>query len=198
MNLWSEATAVATISGAIGIVGAVIGGLISANAAVKAVDRQLAADRDRRDSDERAHLKSLGSAIKLELQTIREIHLAGVAAELAECRKSGTFFDSYYPIYSDYFTLFTGNSAAIGRAPPHVAQGIVKAYIELKALVDTFRFNNAMLDRVEDLVLRGVPETDERLIEIKDQLNEYGSKLVTSHDQAMRSVEDAITALEGL
>jgi hypothetical protein len=198
LNLSGDEIVVAIITGATGIVGAVIGGLISAYAAVKAVDRQLAADRDRRDQDERAHLKSLGAAIKLELQTIREIHLAGVGTELAECRESGTFFDSYYPIYSDYFTLFTGNSAEIGRASPHVAESIVKAYIHLKALVDTFRFNNAMLDRVEDLALRGVPETDERLVELMNQLNGYGSKLIASHDRAMRSVDDAIAALEGV
>lgn len=191
MNLWTD--------GFVGaIIGAILGGSISAWAAIRVVNRQLAADRDRRADDERAHLKSLGAAVKLELETVQKIHLDGVGAELEECRSTNNFFGSYYPIYSDYFTLFEGNSDAIGRTPPHIAQRIVQAYIHLKALVDTFRFNNAMLDRVEEFALRNVPESDGRVIDLIGQLKEYGPKLLASHDRAMKSVEDAIAALEGV
>ncbi|MGY5940657.1 hypothetical protein [Stenotrophomonas forensis] len=175
-----------------------LGGLISAWAASRTVDRQMSADREIREDEAKDQLKSLASAIKLELETIRGIHQDGVGAELEECRESGAYFDSYYPIYSDYFTLFTGNAGAIGRAPAHVAQAVVQAYIHLKALVDTFRFNNAMLDRVEDFLLRGVPETDERLVDLVEQLGSYTPKIIESHDRAMSSVNKALDALDGV
>lgn len=175
-----------------------LGGLISAWAASRAVDRQMVADRGVREGEAKEQLMSLASAIRLELETIKNTHQDGVGAELEECRKSGAYFDSYYPIYSDYFTLFTGSAGAIGRAPAHVAQSVVQAYIHLKALVDTFRFNNAMLDRVEDFVLRGVPETDERLVDLVEQLIAYTPKIIESHDRAMISVNTALEALNGV
>ncbi|WP_439449660.1 hypothetical protein [Stenotrophomonas sp. ATs4] len=138
----------------------------------------------------------LASAIKLELETIQKVHQDGAGAKLEECRKNGTHFDSYYPIYSDYFTLFTSSAGAIGRAPPHIAQSVVQAYIHLKALFDTFRFNNAKLNRIENFVLRGVPATDVRLIDLVEQLSSYTPKIIESHDRAMNSVSAALDALE--
>ncbi|WP_448122948.1 hypothetical protein [Stenotrophomonas riyadhensis] len=172
-----------------------LGGLISAWAASRAVDRQLLAAKESREDGDKAQLESLESAIKLELETIRELHLGGVGEELQKCRDSGGRFDSYYPIFSDYFTLFAGNAGAIGRAQPNVARSVVQAYVHLKALVDTFRFNNALLDRAEDLALRGVPDLDKRMVDIVGQLDEYGPKLIASHDRAMKSVEGALDTL---
>ncbi len=56
----------------------------------------------------------------------------------------------YYPLISDFFTIYNGNSLLIGRIPDNdLRKQIIKTYTLSKAMVDSYRMNNDLVSKFE-------------------------------------------------
>jgi len=187
------------------IVGVLVGGSITLIAARMQI-RSQSRDAERKEEATQATLRR---GVAEELKNLRALHVSGILDHIEDCRdKQGNpdgdhMFAQFYPIFSDYFTLFTSNAHLIGTLQTDSAASVIRAYIDLKAMVDTFRMNNAMLSRLEGLEIllathAGVSALRDEIVSLRDQLNDYGPSVVRSHDRAMASADKAIRVLEGV
>ncbi len=56
----------------------------------------------------------------------------------------------YYPLVSDFFTIYNGNSFLIGRIKDNdLRKQIIKTYTLAKGMVDSFRLNNDLVSKWE-------------------------------------------------
>lgn len=56
----------------------------------------------------------------------------------------------YYPLFSDFFSVYNGNSFLIGRIPNNdLRKQIVKTYSLAKAMIDSYRLNNELVSKWE-------------------------------------------------
>ncbi|RTQ90501.1 MULTISPECIES: hypothetical protein [Stenotrophomonas] len=171
------------------------GGLISALAASRAVDRQLRAEQKAREDADAQQIANLKSAVRMELKSVRDQHILAVGHIMSPPDAARSAILAHYPISSEYFALYSANAGSIGRVSPEAAEAVVVAYVQLRALIDGFKLNNALVDRCERLALEGVQEFDNRMVKLRKQLAEYGPKLHDAHNLAMNSVELALRKL---
>lgn len=188
-----------------GMLGALIGGYLTVVATKVQIRAQSEAAKDAAKEGDAA----LKRGIEAELRHLKSLHLSGLGEHIESYRSTGKgqsdseMFDVHYPIFSDYFTLFSSNASGIGRLNPMEGQLVIKAYIDLKAMVDSFRMNNAFLTRLENLEIEqalhpGVTAVRDEILSVREQLDAYGPKVLASHDRAMDSVHQALERLRGV
>ena len=67
-----------------------------------------------------------------------------------ESLKEDEPLDIYYPLVSDFFTVYNGNSFLIGNIQDNdLRKQIIKTYTISKSLVDSFRMNNDLVNKFE-------------------------------------------------
>ena len=68
-----------------------------------------------------------------------------------ESLKEGEPLLVYYPLVSDFFTVYNGNSFLIGRIPYNdLRKQIIKTYTLAKGMADSFRMNNDLNQKFEN------------------------------------------------
>ncbi len=98
----------------------------------------------------------------------------------------------YYPVSNDYFAIFHANAPSVGTVDDAVLRAkIVRTYVYLKALVDTFRMNNHIIQRCEAAEFWAMQNPDSEAAatqaeQLSAQMREYGPKVVASHRRAMK------------
>lgn len=134
------------ITGAIGaVIGAVIVGYFTLKATRQSFDNQ----KVQADDSEKKLIKGVLQAIHDELETIFERYQTTMGGQV-ENLPDDKGLDFYYPIVSDFFTVYNGNSFLIGRIPDNdLRRGIIKTYTTAKGLVDSFRLNNDLVLKLE-------------------------------------------------
>lgn len=186
------------------IVQTAIGGLIGAYAASKAVDRQIAAGRDAELRSDTAAIARLKLGLRVELEAVLTMTSQSLGPPVAKWKAEGGCgtFPAIFPIESDYFTLFAKNADQLGQVEERAAAAVIHAYIELKGMVDSFRYNNRLLEESEQARIKmGAPGDNswvrKHLDSIGLQLNNYGPALIKNYDQALASADLALKELRG-
>ena len=88
-------------------------------------------------------------AIHDEIETVSERYNETMGARV-ESLKEGEPLLVYYPLVSDFFTVYNGNSFLIGRIPYNdLRKQIIKTYTLAKGMADSFRMNNDLNQKFE-------------------------------------------------
>jgi len=131
------------------ITGAVVGGLITGFFAIKATSKSFEHQKEHSDENEEQLIRGLLQAIHDEIETINERYQETMGARL-ESLPEGEALNFYYPLVSDFFTVYNGNSFLIGRIPDNdLRKQIIKTYTMAKGMVDSFRLNNDLVGKFE-------------------------------------------------
>ncbi len=179
-----------------------LGGVIGVYSAGKAVDRQIRADREAGEKADAATISRLKLGLRVELEAVVRMTKESIGAAFDERHLQGDdgTVAFVFPIESDYFTLFSRNAGSLGQVDVDTAEAVIEAYVALKSMVDSFRYNNGLLGEHQMAQLRvgdsGNAEWAlEHLTRIKTQLMGYGPLLVRTYEQTLVSVEVALKAL---
>lgn len=137
------------ITFAITIIAAIIGGVIAGQYSLQATKKAHENQKTIADENEDRIVKSLLQSIHDELETVFERYqeTMGSRIEALEKNQPLTF---YYPLASDFFAVYHGNSFLIGRIKDHdLRKGIIKTYTLAKGLIDSYKMNNELLQKWE-------------------------------------------------
>ncbi|MCD6262226.1 MAG: hypothetical protein J7J52_04315 [Deltaproteobacteria bacterium] len=131
------------------IAGAVIGGTITGFFAILATNRSYQHQKRHAEENEEKLINGLLQAIHDEIETIYERYQETMGSKL-ESLKAGEGLAFYYPLVSDFFTVYNGNSFLIGRIPDNdLRKNIITTYTLAKGMVDSFRLNNDLVSKFE-------------------------------------------------
>ena len=165
--------------------GAVSGGIITGIFSLKATDK--AFDHQRRHTAELEARTIAGflQAIHDEIETVMDRYQEAMGVQI-ESLKDGEPLSIYYPLVSDFFTVYNGNGFLIGRISDNdLRKQIIKTYTLAKGIVDSFRMNNDLVGRFEHA--RKIYEETKQDIHMQqatahyNSLIEYAKTLKESH-----------------
>jgi predicted deacylase len=181
------------------ITGAVLGGLITGDFALKSTKKAHDNQLKQAARNEEKLVQGLLQAIHDEIETVFERYQETMGAKL-ESLKDGEALLLYYPLVSDFFTVYNGNSFLIGRIPDNdLRKQIIKTYTLAKAMVDSFRMNNDMNQKLE-YWHQVFQESKNQIHQQKAAaqliaLIEYAKTLKTSHQQVKAEITQLLRAL---
>jgi hypothetical protein len=70
----------------------------------------------------------------------------------------GQFFNFQWPVYQDYFTVYTENASLLGRvADAELRTDIVRCYTFAKGIVDSLKLNADLVAEIDQIGLQGTP-----------------------------------------
>ncbi len=131
------------------ITGAIVGGLITGYFALETTRRAIKNQRAHADENESKLIKGLLQAIHDEIETVYDRYQETMGSRL-ESLGDGGALAFYYPLVSDFFSVYNGNSFLIGRIPDNdLRKQIIKTYTLSKGMVDSFRLNNDLVQKFE-------------------------------------------------
>lgn len=131
------------------ITGAVVGGVITGYFALKSTKNAYDNQLKQAAQNEEKLIQGVLQAIHDEIETVFERYQETMGAKL-ESLKDGEALLLYYPLVSDFFTVYNGNSFLIGRIPDNdLRKQIIKTYTLAKGMVDSFRMNNDLNQKFE-------------------------------------------------
>ncbi|MHB1657674.1 MAG: hypothetical protein ACYCSZ_15065 [Burkholderiales bacterium] len=111
-----------------------------------------------------------------------------------------TSFSRYYPITQNYFIILDRNAHLIGRIEDNeIRNAIIKGYGMMKGLVDSFKFNNDLVNKFENMghifnKTRAVQDANVFIFRI-DMLYKYLYKLKIAHERIKREVIEGENSL---
>lgn len=131
------------ISGA--IVGGVLTGLFTILATNKTYEHQ---KKHSRETEEQL-IKGLLQSIHDEIETVFDRYQETMGTRV-ELLRDGEALLFYYPLVSDFFSVYNGNAFLIGRIPNNdLRKRIIQTYTLSKGMIDSFRLNNDLVGRFE-------------------------------------------------
>ena len=98
------------------ISGAIIGGLIAGGFALLSTQKSFDNQREHADDSEKKLIKGVLQSIHDEIETVIERYQEAMGSRIESLDK-GKALTFYYPLVSDFFTVYHGNSFLIGRIP---------------------------------------------------------------------------------
>jgi hypothetical protein len=168
------------------IIAGSVGGLITGYFMLRSTQKSFDNQKEQLELNEAKLIKGLLQAIHDEVETLLERYQDTMGPRL-DSLKDGEVLAYYYPLMSDYFTVYDGNSFLIGRIPDNdLRKQIIKSYTLAKAMIDSFRFNNDLLQKYEHSLMI-FQETQQELHKQRAQayyqsLVEYAKRLKQGHD----------------
>lgn len=169
-----------------GLFGAIIGGFFALAGAVLAWGLQCFLSW----WQERGHVRALLQALNDEVEVLGLVYMKRIGVQV-EAVRGKEALGLHFPISSSYFLVYDSNCASLGRIRSSVLRrSVVETYTYLKALADTFCYNNRLLQEFEDLRRQQSdnPESEilQRLIGEKElELRDYGEGIWAVHQEAM-------------
>ncbi|MCP5306773.1 MAG: hypothetical protein H6953_15115 [Chromatiaceae bacterium] len=131
------------------ISGAIVGGLIAGFFALRSTDKAFTHQRLHAKESEEKLISSLLQAVHDEIETIQDRYQETMGAKI-EALQDNEPLNFYYPLVSDFFTVYNGNSFLLGRiADNDLRKQIIKTYTLAKGMVDSFRLNNDLVGKFE-------------------------------------------------
>lgn len=131
------------------IFGAVVGGLITGGFSIFATKQAFKNQEDHVNKSEEKIIQGLLQAIHDEIETVIDRYQDSMGMRL-ETLPSNQPLLIYYPLVSDYFSVYHGNTFVIGRVPDNdLRKQIIKTYTTAKGIVDSFRMNNDLVHKFE-------------------------------------------------
>jgi hypothetical protein len=126
-------------------VGALIGSALTLLATYKAHKWQAA---ELREKDERI-IKAVLQAIHDEVETLWDNYMDTAGSHI-EALPDNQPLNMYWPLTQDYFTVYNMNAFQIGRIEdPDLRKLIVSTYTKARALIDSYRMNNDIVQKHE-------------------------------------------------
>lgn len=181
------------------ITGAVVGGIVAGYFALRTVTISFNNQRKHDEENEGKLIQGLLQAIHDEIETIYERYQETIGSKL-ETLADGDALTSYYPVVSDFFSVYNGNTFLIGRIPNNdLRKQIIMTYTLSKGMVDSFRLNNDLVHKFE----HSSKIFDETTQEVHKQhaqahyqsLVEYAKKLKHSHHVLKQEISNLLRAL---
>jgi len=131
------------------IIGAIVGGLITGFFALESTRRSFKNQREHADENEKRLIQGLLQAIHDEIETVYERYQETMGSRLESLGEGGAL-TFYYPLVSDFFSVYNGNAFLLGRIPENdLRKQIIKTYTLSKGMVDSFRLNNDLVQKFE-------------------------------------------------
>lgn len=138
MDIWNE-----------GFVGAIIGAVIGGGASLLGTWLTLRSQRLQAADDARSLIKATLQAIHVEVRTVHRLYELTMTVRIEQLAE-GQPLQIHYPIAEDYFTVFRENANHIGHVPDvELRSAIIECYALTKSLIDTYRFNNQLVEEHE-------------------------------------------------
>lgn len=195
-SLWCHMTIDSLLSG---FVGAIVGGLLAGGFSLWAVYATERIARQNRTDQDNKVIKGLLQALHDELDVIFNRYQVTMGSRL-EALPKGNPLLSFYPVISDFFTVYNANASLIGHIDDHdLRRALVRTYVLAKGLVDSFRMNNEMLAKyeywnalVEETKL---PVHQQKQAACHKALVEYAVLLKQSHAEVVASQQDLMRML---
>jgi hypothetical protein len=130
-------------------VAAVIGGIIAGFFSIFATKMAFNHQRSQSEENEKVIINSFLQATHDELETVYERYQETMGAKLESLRANEPL-NFYYPLVSDFFSVYNGNTFLIGRINNNdLRKQVIKTYTLLKGMVDSFRLNNDLVHKYE-------------------------------------------------
>lgn len=129
------------------VIGGVLTGLYTREATRTAHKNALELQREQ----QRETVAGVLSGIRTEIGTVWELYSRRIGPIL-ERLPQGQTFEHYFPVQSDYFTVYTANCSLIGQiTDDSLRKLIISTYMGGKAVVDTHRFNSELIQLLIEL-----------------------------------------------
>jgi hypothetical protein len=131
------------------LAGAIVGGLIAGYYSLRATREAHRHQKILAEENEKLIISSLLQALHDELETVFDRYQEGMGHRV-ESLGDQQPLAFYYPLVSDFFTVYHGNSFLLGRIKDNdLRKNIIKTYTLAKGMVDSFRMNNDLVQKVE-------------------------------------------------
>lgn len=181
------------------IAGAVMGGFVAGYFALKATQKSFENQRIKSEEDEEKLITGVLQSIHDEMETVFDRYQDTMGYKLESISK-GEALTYYYPLVSDFFTVYNGNSFLIGRIPNNdLRKQIIKTYTLAKGIVDSFRLNNDLVSKWEfskKLFNESNSEVHKQQVMAHFQgLVSYAETLKEGHKQLKLEVNDLLREL---
>src|SRR5258708_25546020 len=132
-----------------GVIGGLLGGLLGGLCSMIGVWWQHCLSRGHQKRTEQGLVDGFLRSIRVEIDTLWNRYTDTVGSAVAAL-PAGQPFATYYPVYQDYFTFYSGNTFMISRVnDPELQRLIVRPYTLANCLVHTFRMNTDLLHKIE-------------------------------------------------
>jgi len=130
---------------------AILGGIITGIFSLWAVNKSHKKEISRLKSQENSLIQSLLQSIHDEIETLWDTYQQGMGVYL-ESFQENTPLLRVYPITQDYFSVYHGNTFLIGKIKDNdLRKHIIVTYTQAKGLIDSYRMNNEMVQKYEQL-----------------------------------------------
>lgn len=182
-----------------GLIGAVIGGVLTGVFSIIAVNKTEQHNRDSQAESDAKVLKGLLQALHDELESIFERYQETMGAQI-ESLQEGQPMLTYYPVINDFFTVYNANAFLIGRIENNdLRKSLVRTYVLAKGLVDSYRMNNELLSKFEHWNALHAetqnPVHQQHAQAQFDALVTYGKQLKKGHADTKKCVLDLMRML---
>jgi hypothetical protein len=178
-------------------IAAIWGGIAGGFFAVAAVLVQNWVNRIEQRRAERRILIAVLQAIQDEIESLWDRYMqtaGGIISNLV----ANTAFTVYYPVGFDYFTIFSGNAFLIGRIEnTELRKLIVQTYTHARGLIDSYRMNNVMLEKLERANILATQQPAHKN-QVQAELNvlvQYAQRMKESHHRVEQLVERLVGSL---
>ena len=127
----------------------IVGGLIASATAYLVTKKTYDDQVKQAEKTEEQLIKGLLQSIHDEVETVYERYLETMGGKLESLNEMEPLI-IIYPLVSDFFSVYNGNSFLIGRISNNdLRKKIIKTYTLAKGMVDSFRLNNDLVNKYE-------------------------------------------------
>lgn len=180
--------------------GAIIGGLITGIFSICAVIFTNKHNMEALATKDAKVLRGLLQALHTEIDCVFE-HYKKTVGEYLENTPNENKITFYFPISSDYFTVYNENASMIGRIEKDkLRELLVETYVKAKSLIDSFKMNNELLSKYEQLnaqANRTNSSVDQDGVKQRcHELNSYGDRIRNSHSEMIKCVDELLQLLD--
>ncbi|MGX1927283.1 hypothetical protein C9I98_26195 [Photobacterium sanctipauli] len=152
-----------------------------------------------RNKQQAEYVQGVLNGLHAELESLWLKYDERMGSEIEQL-KEDTPLAVYWPITQDYFTFYSANANALGHVPDkELRHSIVNVYGELKSLVDSYRMNNALVEKFDFAYARYQSEpsnvNEHALVSAQNTLTDYAKSLKSSHESCKKQIKPLLTAL---
>ena len=175
------------------IVPAIVGGLIVGACMIAVIVIQHKHDMEREILHDAILIEGFVHAALAEIETLWDSY-QGLAGKRLELLERGKPFLYIYPMTEDYFSVYTANAFLVGRIKDiRLRKAIVETYTRARWLIDSYRINNDMVQRYNQLDLMRQDSESRDLVNMiwsqEQSLIKYAPKLLEMHKLTKTSIE---------
>lgn len=135
---------------------------------------------NKKEEDSKIELDNFLSSIREELTVLWNTYYENIGSKLEEQINSSqrNSFDWFYPIDGNYFNIYDSNTNLLVKIEDsETREKLIEVYIRAKGLVDSYKFNNMLLEKLESFPQGSMPAT-----QYHSMLIDYADVLIKSHN----------------